>query len=358
MGSSLGGGKGGGKAPAPPDPRATAAAEVQYNRPDAYGADGSKVIQGFTDAEGNFRQGSAPQGMQTAQQVLESDFARYMRGLMEPAAGAAATRIVGDSVNNMPGPAQVQDRSDVAKALFDRSFSMMEPAMEQSQTRLLTNLQARGIPIGGEAFNDAYGEQLRQTQDTISRLGMDSVVQAGGEQTRQFNLDQQQRSNALNEIMGLIGGNFSPAAPLPNAPAGTNIGQSINNQYQSQMAQYQSDQQSKASTKGALGSLGAAAIMSSSRDFKEDMGEVEDRDLARAVMETPVRRWAYTEDHRPPGDYGEDHIGPMAEDFQAATGLGTGKSINLIDANGVLLGALRHALKRIEVLEKQVWANG
>lgn len=313
-------------------------------------------MHGYTDAQGNFRQGPPAPGTQAAQRVVESDFQRHLRGLIEPATGAVANRLIADNVINMPETPEVRSRDDVARALFDRSYSQIKPAMEQTQTRLLNNLQARGLPVGGEAFNEAYGEQLERTQDAIARLGLDAVLAAGDEQTRQYNLDARRRSDALGEIGALITGRFQPQAPLPTGGASpVNYSNLVGQQYNAQMAQYNADQQRAASSKGLLGSLGAAGIMAmSSRDFKEDHGQADAGAAARAVQNMPVHRWRYRPDHRPPGDTGEVHIGPMAEDFWAATGFGDGRAINLIDANGVLTAALQHALARIEALEARL----
>lgn len=104
-----------------------------------------------------------------------------------------------------PAPvATVKDRSDVARDLYNRSFSLMAPGIEKANTRLLTTLQARGIPIGGEAFNEAYGAQTREVGDTLSRLSMDANIAAGQEQSRQYGLDAAARAASLGEI-GMAG---------------------------------------------------------------------------------------------------------------------------------------------------------
>ena len=205
--------------PAPPDPYETAQADASLNRIDTYSPSGAGVVHGYTDASGNFVQGPAPEGMQAAQRYVEGSHEKQIRNLWEPASVELSQRLVRDNVTNMPDAARVKDRSDVARDLFDRSFSMMNPAIEKSERRLLTSLQGRGIPIGSEAFNDAYGEQQRQTQDTLARLAMDANLQAGSEQSRQFGLDQAARSNALQEIVAAMGGTYNPQNPMPSGNA-------------------------------------------------------------------------------------------------------------------------------------------
>jgi hypothetical protein len=75
----------------------------------------------------------------------------------------------------------------------------------------------------------------------------------------------------------------------------------------------------------------------SSREFKENFEAIDKREVLRKVVELPVTRWQYR---------GEDeftrHIGPVAEDFRAAFGLGHDERyITTIDADGVALAAIQ-----------------
>ena len=60
-------------------------------------------------------------------------------------------------------------------------------------------------------------------------------------------------------------------------------------------------------------------------------------------------------EHEAPCEGGADEwvIGPMAQDFQKAFGVGDGQYINAVDAFGVVFAALKSALLRIEVLERR-----
>jgi len=346
-------GKKGGGQPEAPDPYETAAAESQFNRLDTYAPSGSGVQYGYTDpTTQEFVRGTAPEGSRSAVRQIESDSERQIREILQPAAASFTEKIIGQNVDNMPDAARVKDRGTVAQDIFDRSFSMMAPGIEKSNSRLLTNLQARGIPLGGEAFNDAYGEQQRQTQNTISRLAQDSNIAAGQEQTRQFGLDSSERSNAMNEIMGLMTGNYQPNtnAPSGNA-AGINIGGIVGDKYQADMAAYQSNQQQQMSTASTLGSIGAALIKSSVQ-FKSVEADINQHWAADVVAHMPNKVWNYLPRHAPPGDTGT-HIGPMAEDFHAMTGLGRPDHISVVDYLGLMLAALQQSLSRIEILERE-----
>ena len=77
--------------------------------------------------------------------------------------------------------------------------------------------------------------------------------------------------------------------------------------------------------------------------------------LLAAVAALPVEAWRY----KPETGLGtQPHIGPYAEDFQAAFGVGDGVTINPIDAIGVCLAAIKALSKRVEELEAQLMAKG
>ena len=350
-------GKKGSQAPAAPDPRETAAAESQYNRLDTYSPSGAGIRHGYTDAEGNFAPGVAPEGLQSAQKYLESDSERAIREALEPASVDLTNRVIADNITGMPDAPRVQDRSDVAADLFSRSFSLMAPGIDKANSRLLTNLQARGLPIGGEAFNEAYGEQTRNTQDTIARLAMDANLTAGQEQSRQFSLDQSARSGAIAELVAAMGGGYNPPNSVPSGQAQSiNYGGLVSQKYQADLANYNQAQQQKMGAASTLGSLGSA-LLKSTRAAKNVTDLANINGAAQIVQSMPIYAWTYKDGQQPANDHGGLHVGPMAEDFQRMTGLGLSDRIDAVDYLGVLAAALQAALRRIDVLERQRLAD-
>jgi hypothetical protein len=266
----------GNKAPAAPDPYKTAAAEAQFNRLDTYSPSGSGQRYGYTDPNtGQFLQGVAPEGAQSAVSTMESPWEKQIREALQPASVSLTNRVIADNITGMPDAPRAQDRGSVAKSIYDRTLSMIMPGIEKANSRLLTNLQARGIPVGAEAFNDAYGEQQRQTQDTLSRLAMDADIAGGQEQSRLFSLDQASRQGAIAELVAAMGGGYNPPSATPSGnAAGVNYSGAVGQKYQADLAQYNSNQQAKAQTFGALGSLGGAMLMKSDRRLKRDIRRV------------------------------------------------------------------------------------
>lgn len=89
---------------------------------------------------------------------------------------------------------------------------------------------------------------------------------------------------------------------------------------------------------------GCAPLCISDRNLKRDVRPVDDGDVLERVARMPVSSWSYTF-----GDPSVRHIGPMAQDFHAAFGLGsTDRAYDPIDAHGVTFAALRGLYARLQ----------
>ena len=77
-------------------------------------------------------------------------------------------------------------------------------------------------------------------------------------------------------------------------------------------------------------------ISSSDRARKENFAEVKPRDVLERLASMPIQKWNYKDDAK------VRHIGPMAQDFHAAFGVGPDeKHIAMVDADGVALAAIQ-----------------
>jgi len=73
-------------------------------------------------------------------------------------------------------------------------------------------------------------------------------------------------------------------------------------------------------------------------------------DILERLAKLPVSTWNYQWD--PPSTR---HLGPMAQDFAAAFGLGdSDTTINLVDANGVNVVAIQALYRKLQALEARV----
>jgi hypothetical protein len=103
--------------------------------------------------------------------------------------------------------------------------------------------------------------------------------------------------------------------------------------------------------------FGSPPPPTSDRNAKEIFESIDPREILAAVARLPIERWSYK---------GETvrHLGPMAQDFAAAFGLGADdRHIFPLDAAGVALAAIQglHRLvqtqeARLEALERELAA--
>lgn len=97
---------------------------------------------------------------------------------------------------------------------------------------------------------------------------------------------------------------------------------------------------------GGGGGGGGMLAMMSSRDVKEDKKPIEPNALLNAIEKLPVETWNYKADAGK-----KKHIGPYAEDFKKAFGVGDGETIQYVDAFGVLFGGVNALAGRVRELE-------
>jgi hypothetical protein len=100
--------------------------------------------------------------------------------------------------------------------------------------------------------------------------------------------------------------------------------------------------------------MGSAAI--SDRALKEDVCPVDVNAVCAAALELPVSNWRYRSD-----DAWVRHIGPMAQDFAGAFGVGSDdRRIEMVDAFGVALASIQALHKQLEERDAQIdalWAE-
>ena len=91
-----------------------------------------------------------------------------------------------------------------------------------------------------------------------------------------------------------------------------------------------------------------AFVSSSDRNLKENFRTISPRQLLAKVASLPLSEWNYKQDP------GTRHLGPMAQDFQAAFGLGTDdKHIATVDADGVAIGAIQGLNQKLDDIARK-----
>jgi hypothetical protein len=101
----------------------------------------------------------------------------------------------------------------------------------------------------------------------------------------------------------------------------------------------------------ALPPSSSPCSISSSRAFKTAKAEIDTASILAGVAALPVDAWRYKPET---GLEQQIHIGPYAEDFRKAFGVGDGVTISTIDAVGVCLAAIKALSERVEGLEAEL----
>ena len=88
----------------------------------------------------------------------------------------------------------------------------------------------------------------------------------------------------------------------------------------------------------------------SDRNVKENFAPVDGRDILERLSTIPIEAWNYKNQ-----DPSVRHIGPMAQDFYAAFGVGADdKYIATVDADGVALAAIQRLYQIVQEKDVQI----
>ena len=96
--------------------------------------------------------------------------------------------------------------------------------------------------------------------------------------------------------------------------------------------------------------FGGSQFLISDRNVKQDFAPVNPQDILARVLSVPITAWSYKSEGA-----SVRHIGPMAQDFAAAFGVGdSDKHIHMIDANGVSMAAIQALYAMIQQRDQQI----
>lgn len=150
------------------------------------------------------------------------------------------------------------DRARVEAALADR----LTPYLTRQQDALDQKLANQGVSLGSQAYKDAQDLFGQQKNDAYTQL----ILQANGEQARQFQLAQAEQNQPLNQFLALKGNPQITGPSYTNVPqtslANTDVAGIYNAIYNSQLNAYNNAQNNAAAGKGNI--LGLAGTLGSS----------------------------------------------------------------------------------------------
>lgn len=248
-----------------------------------------------------------------------------------------------EEAQNWDSPERRQQASTQAIADTRQQTSMAE----QSRTR---TAMAMGI-------NPASGNFQAASAKSALDGGLAAVGAGNLAQRRVEAEGEARRANAINmgsglavnpaTSMGLSNGAITSGGSAAMAGYGQQ-GNLLNTQYQQQLQSWQANNQSISGLFGAAGTI----LGLSSKKAKTDKKAIPDGAALGALREMPVETWSYKPGMGDGG--GAPHIGPYAEDFARATGVGDGKTIDIMSQIGVTMGAVRDLDRKLDrVLKKK-----
>jgi hypothetical protein len=284
------------KAPAPPDPYATAGAQTganvnsaiasgvigNVNQTGPYGSTSYNQTDTYTMTGPDGKTYQVPRYTQTTtlspeqqqlynqQTQIGSKMNNLASGQLDTLGSVLGTRASADGLPSVTNDFSA-DRARVEQAMFDR----INPQLERDRAGLENNLPNQGFQRGTDAFNEAMGEYGRNVND--SRL---AITERGlGEQQGLFGMQQSNRERALTEMLALrnqpineigalmSGGQVSlPQFAGYNAPqiGAADVSGNVYNSAALANSQWQTQQQAAAQKQaalyGGLGGIGGAGL--------------------------------------------------------------------------------------------------
>ena len=266
---------------------------------------------------------------QSVFQPLEDQMIRDAQNYASPERKAlSAAEAIGD----------VRQQFEVGRGQNERRLTSMgvSPASGRFTGEARRGATAESLAAAGA------GNMARRNVDQIGDAKMAGVVNMG-------------RGLAVNPATSMGMSNNAGAQGFSGAMQGYGQqGSLLLSQHDAQMKAYNANQQMLGGIGQGFGMVLGAMPMMSSKDSKTN--KKKSMGVLDAVKDMPVEEWEYKAGMGDGG--GKRHIGPYAEDFQRATGLGDGKSISVIDAVGVNLGAAQELAAKVEKLESKIDSMG
>ncbi len=202
------------------------------------------------------------------------------------------------------------------------------------------NLRTEAMGLQGQAINIGNGLPA-QASGGLGQSGAMGSAAVGntiaGEQPRMQSMSIMNSGfgGAMNGYQGALNGY-------------TAAGNTMQKAFENSMATYNANNAQGAGMLGGLGSIAGLMFGGSKPWFLSDENAKEEKREVRGVLDAlkkiPVEAWKYKEGQ---GDE-QEHVGAYAQDFTKATGLGDGKTINIIDALGVTMGAVKELAEKVE----------
>lgn len=214
-----------------------------------------------------------------------------------------------------------RQKADLAEGIYSQGAQLrLDYPLKQYQTlsdvgvnegRL--NLDTQNLAETARQFNSDLNLRNRTLLSEVAQRGAENRLASADALMNRYSFDR-------NMGLGLLQVARPPDITFPSTGS-TEVGKS-------------SSTSAKINNAGKLVSAAGSIIGISSRELKNILEDVLPETALDGVVKTPVSKWVYKGEN-------VEHIGPMAEDFQKAFGVGDGKTIHLLDAIGVLFASVQ-----------------
>jgi hypothetical protein len=221
-------------------------------------------------------------------------------------------------------PEYAQEQADFAQADVAKAYADAKMTSDQ-------NMKSMGINVGDPRY-------------AAANRGM-GIAEAGATAGAGTLARKNAELQGFNTLAGIAGrGDAKVGMAVNAAQAG---GSMANQAYGNELNAWNTTTQNKNANSAGIGQLlgtGAGLLMMSSKKVKTDKRPV--KGALKAVENMPVESWRYK------GGIGR-HVGPYAEDFKKETGAGDGKTINVIDAIGTNMAAIKELSAKVDQLAQR-----
>lgn len=298
--------------------------------------------------------------------AISRDYWDYQKNTFRPLEGG----IVADA-SRFDTPARRESAAAAAAATMGTAMAQQRQAATMRNATMGVNPNS-GRQQALDAQADVMGAAatagtMNDARDRIELQGYARRMDAAG---LGRNLATNQATSAQVALSGGTTAVNAAGVPIQQAQSATQMaGQGFTTAIQGnqsagglygQAAQIQ--QQADSSMWNGLGQAAGMgiALYKSDRAVKRDIKPVDDDDALGAIERMPVSSWQYDPAKGGPDDGGKTHIGPMAQDVQAAAGDGAapgGKQIDLVSLNGIALKGIQEVNRKVEKLAQAVRAD-
>lgn len=242
---------------------------TQETGPQKYDAQGNPVNMGPGTWTSTTTLDPRLQGALDDQFALQGDRSELARQLFGQASGAMGSPLDFSGAPTVGNGAEARQRAE--DAIYQRQASRLDPMWAQQEESQRARLAAQGLDPSSEAGAADMGIFGRARNDAYSGAMQQAIMGGGQEASRQQGLDMnarqqfisellQKRSQPLNEINALMGGQQVQMPKFPGAPPGADYLGAAGMQGRDQMAQYQAMMQMFAALAGGGMSLLGAGL--------------------------------------------------------------------------------------------------